>query len=588
MRLALRTNTFLRNLVFIIVGFLPGFFGSMVYGANHALLVGVGDYLSEAAPDLEGPLYDVRALEKVLPKWQVPKTNVTTLTDRGATGKAIREALSAYEHRLKRGDTLFFYFSGHGTSGYDPNIDVGVSRNTGALIPYDWNAESSEKAYETLLVGERDLKPLLTRITKKGVRVWATFDTCYSGFSVRSAGSQWQQGASRNAPFPAFSASQINVFGTPASTPPQKNHQRPFDPNKDFYDNLFYLASANEREVARDIDSRFNPIPNFDGKPHGAFTESLLYFLTHPAEGDRNGDQQLSYLELFHAIGGRMTTKGYQQTPSYLPSKGVKVLQWRDRPVFEQTTAATNETTALRDFAVYWPKVPTKIANSLREDVSVRWVDRAQGAHIAVTQSQGQWVFHKGTGDVIYRLNGDATAVKNYLKKRAWVERLYQRVYERQAFNAWLRLTHDKGTDTTLVAGDRFSIAANVEKASQLLVLAIDGANKVSVLYPIKPAEMKALSPEKDSELPFQIEVQPPYGTDYLLLVALPNDSTPTLRKLADQSFQVNSNGAFNQLAALLATDKDLAITGLTLITSPKPENGTASKAYEPINVTKG
>jgi hypothetical protein len=59
------------------------------------------------------------------------------LVDRQATRRAIMDELQALEGRSQPGDHLFLYFSGHGTSPYDPNR-LPLPHSTGAFLPYDF------------------------------------------------------------------------------------------------------------------------------------------------------------------------------------------------------------------------------------------------------------------------------------------------------------------------------------------------------------------------------------------------------------------------------------------------------------------
>ena len=89
-----------------------------------ALLVGVSDYLVLEA-DLKGPASDVRLMAETLQARGVDPAMITALTSDPAgldpaltTGAPVRQAILAAMSALSRaaqpGDTVIFYFSGHG------------------------------------------------------------------------------------------------------------------------------------------------------------------------------------------------------------------------------------------------------------------------------------------------------------------------------------------------------------------------------------------------------------------------------------------------------------------------------------------
>lgn len=99
-----------------------------------AMLVGVADYADTDTPDLTGPTDDIQAMHEVLiDQLGVPAENICVLQDAAATQEAVE---AAFQRRLvdnaRPGDSVFFYFSGHGsrqldqdreeTDGYDETL----------------------------------------------------------------------------------------------------------------------------------------------------------------------------------------------------------------------------------------------------------------------------------------------------------------------------------------------------------------------------------------------------------------------------------------------------------------------------------
>ena len=149
--------------------------------AQWALLVGVGDYPGTAF-DLEGPAHDVAALRRELVEnLGYPEAQVNVLVDANATRANILDALRRLARDAAPSDFVLVYLSGHGTSAYDPNRPVALAHDTGAFVPVDYQAHGSEqRKLDTLLVGSRDLRPVLAAIDEKGVHGLVLIDSCYA------------------------------------------------------------------------------------------------------------------------------------------------------------------------------------------------------------------------------------------------------------------------------------------------------------------------------------------------------------------------------------------------------------------------
>jgi len=80
-------------------------------GAKNALCVGVNDYPGTGS-DLAGCVNDAKDWRKVL---EQRGFGVKSLHDKQATAAAIRGALGALVQGAKKGDTVVFTFSGHGS-----------------------------------------------------------------------------------------------------------------------------------------------------------------------------------------------------------------------------------------------------------------------------------------------------------------------------------------------------------------------------------------------------------------------------------------------------------------------------------------
>jgi uncharacterized caspase-like protein len=158
-------------------------------GAKKALLVGINDYKNFPAPpktgsctgtcDLEGPVNDVGILGWVLvEKYGFSQGDILTLTDQGASRRAIEEAFDRWlVQGTGEGDLVLFHFSGHGAQVPDFSGDEADGKDE-VLCPWDTLPTGGEN-----LILDDDLGMWLRRL--KGRDVVAIIDSCHSGTATR-------------------------------------------------------------------------------------------------------------------------------------------------------------------------------------------------------------------------------------------------------------------------------------------------------------------------------------------------------------------------------------------------------------------
>ena len=160
-----------------------------------AVLVGVGDYLVLDA-DLKGPPADAVLMAQTLMARGVAAGDITVLTTgdvpdgvvRGAPEKApIMAALAAVAGKSASGDTVVFYFSGHGAQAPDLNGDEGGGYDE-ILLPADASGwKGAIGSVENALIDDELAdwaRPLLAR----GVKVVGIVDACHSATGFRALG----------------------------------------------------------------------------------------------------------------------------------------------------------------------------------------------------------------------------------------------------------------------------------------------------------------------------------------------------------------------------------------------------------------
>lgn len=151
-----------------------------------AVLVGVADYLVLDA-DLKGPAADVALMAETLSLRGV--TDQVTLASGGTTPTraAIMAALADVAARSVTGDTVVFYFSGHGAQAPDQSGDEGGGYDE-IFLPADaagW--KGSIGAVENAILDD-DLQAWAQPLLARGVQLVGLIDACHSDTGFRAAG----------------------------------------------------------------------------------------------------------------------------------------------------------------------------------------------------------------------------------------------------------------------------------------------------------------------------------------------------------------------------------------------------------------
>lgn len=167
-----------------------------------ALLVGASDYNVNGVYDLKGPPNDVSVLWRALKRRDVKIEDMTVLTDpvlpetadfpkpRGLPHRAeILAELDRMAAEAQQGDTVIFYYSGHGSvQPVNPDIPQDEPEADGqdqVILPGDVGAYSMiDRTIKNAIV-DNELAVKFTAIRAKGAFVWAVVDACNSGTVTR-------------------------------------------------------------------------------------------------------------------------------------------------------------------------------------------------------------------------------------------------------------------------------------------------------------------------------------------------------------------------------------------------------------------
>lgn len=138
---------------------------------TRALLVGIANY-QDPTKSLPGVNHDIASFVGVLSRFGV--TDLRVLRDENATSESIRYALQNILRSSSQGDTVIFYYSGHGIL-LAPDM-AAVEEPDGrdqAIVPYEGTLSS--------LITDNWMNNLTKLSLPNGVFYWSIFDSCYSG-----------------------------------------------------------------------------------------------------------------------------------------------------------------------------------------------------------------------------------------------------------------------------------------------------------------------------------------------------------------------------------------------------------------------
>jgi len=141
---------------------------SVPKASRHALIIGVGEYKVSGVMSLKGVPNDMQSAKQMAMAMSIPEDNITYLRDHQATADQIRQAIQDLNARVRPGDRVFVYYSGHGTRWVDPRGNP--DHCTEGLLSTDGQAITNTE------VGE-----LLSPIANKTDKLMVFYDACHSG-----------------------------------------------------------------------------------------------------------------------------------------------------------------------------------------------------------------------------------------------------------------------------------------------------------------------------------------------------------------------------------------------------------------------
>lgn len=264
----------------------------------YALIVGVNEY--QDSP-LSGCVRDAESvksyLENSIVSSQFEKTHLKMLLNSDATKQEIITGFREHLNQAEQGDTVVFYFSGHGgreKTEYPIFQSGEIDDNLGSLICSGFTAKSKE--LHQFLLSNKEIRYLIQPLAnQQGVphaHVVMIFDCCHSGSNTRSIETEELPSKSRQimrSAMPGRTMDQFLFAEDPALLYSLQEEGKSLDSLLPQGEHVM-LAACREVELAWETSR---------GPSRGVFTDALLHVLTQH-------QGKISYQELQSRILNRM------------------------------------------------------------------------------------------------------------------------------------------------------------------------------------------------------------------------------------------------------------------------------------------
>lgn len=259
-------------------------------GAKRALCVGINNYPGTES-DLQGCVNDARDWKIAL---EARGFSVNLLLDDDATYSRIYRSLHTLVDGAKKGDTLVFTFSGHGSWLPDDDGDEADARDE-MLCPYD----VAQGAY----LMDDELAEIFGR-KAEGVRLFFISDSCHSGTVARFAPPLFPD-AAKHHPRPRFLPPATFVKGRAM----RARIERAAGTARASRQKYPALLAAGCKDTEYSYDA------SFQGRPNGAFTYFALRALK------QNPKTLRAWIE---AVRANLPSSVHPQSPSLFGSRTAK------------------------------------------------------------------------------------------------------------------------------------------------------------------------------------------------------------------------------------------------------------------------
>lgn len=167
---------------------------SAIAAERWAIVVGIGNYPVDSGWSTISGDKDLELVVPMLCNLGFPRTHVKTLSNQEATKQHIQNAFDCLIPKLKKGDIVYFHFSGHGQLITDIDGDEGDYGYDESIVPYDAKLKYDVNGYkgENHIVDDELNKWLMAvreQIGRSG-KIFVVLDACHSGGGSRDEGDE--------------------------------------------------------------------------------------------------------------------------------------------------------------------------------------------------------------------------------------------------------------------------------------------------------------------------------------------------------------------------------------------------------------
>ncbi len=281
-----------------------------------ALLIGIDEYPRwPARYQLGGCLNDLDAMETVLvERFGFPQSNILKLTSpaadrsRLADRDTIIEAWSVHladNQRIRHGDVVVIYYSGHGSYIPDVHGDAEDGYDE-TLVPCDSGADRGDPA-QVRDISDHEISLLIDRVAARSRNVNCIFDSCHSGSVTRARQDcEAVDGRGRERWLPPATCPEVP---TQLGLRVPRRGTRSLGPGGwlPLSDGYVALSACRASERAREGDFWTSILPPKRVR-HGVFTHYLL-------EALYQAGPETAYLDLWNRVRAKVIRRNRWQNP---------------------------------------------------------------------------------------------------------------------------------------------------------------------------------------------------------------------------------------------------------------------------------
>jgi len=266
----------------------------------YCLLVGINDYAGDV-PNLGGCHNDVERVANVFStRFKIAAGNIKILLSQRATKANIIAGFLTHLKQARAGDTVVFYYSGHGSQERAPKEfwHIEPDHQNETLVCHDSRVGGGDLA-------DKELRFLISEVAKSGTEVVVLLDCCHSGNGTRATLD--------------LDNSEALVSVRLAK---KARYSRQIE-NYCFYEqakregwlyDMQHMPEGKHVIMSGCEDSELSKELNIQGKRHGAFTHYLCETL-------ENSQYSLSYQNLLRKIKLQVRNLVNKQNPSLMSIK---------------------------------------------------------------------------------------------------------------------------------------------------------------------------------------------------------------------------------------------------------------------------